>query len=132
MATLRCAIVTPERTELDVEAESLTLPMIDGELGILPGRAPLVGRLGYGTVRIETGGTTRTIFVEGGFVQVENNVVSVLTSKSKPAADLNRLEAEDELKAAMALPGETPEQQQLKDEALRRARGRIAAAAASH
>lgn len=132
MATLRCAIVTPERTELDVEAESLTLPMIDGELGILPGRAPLVGRLGYGTVRIETGGTTRTIFVEGGFVQVEHNVVSVLTSKSKPAADLNRLEAEDELKAAMALPGETPEQQQLKDEALRRARGRIAAAAASH
>ena len=44
---LRCVVVTPERTELDREAEYVSLPMFDGELGVLKGRAPMIGRLGY-------------------------------------------------------------------------------------
>ena len=43
--TLRCVVVTPERTELDREAEYVSLPMFDGELGVMSGRAPLIGRL---------------------------------------------------------------------------------------
>ena len=40
---LRCVVVTPERTELDREADYISLPMFDGELGVLKGRAPLIG-----------------------------------------------------------------------------------------
>ena len=45
-------VVTPERALLDEPADFVALPMYDGELGVLPGRAPLIGRLGYGELRI--------------------------------------------------------------------------------
>ena len=46
--SVQCVVVTPERAVLDEPADFVSLPMYDGELGILPGRAPLIGRLGYG------------------------------------------------------------------------------------
>ena len=45
---VRCVIVTPERAVLDQPADFVALPLYDGELGVLPGRAPLIGRLGIG------------------------------------------------------------------------------------
>jgi F-type H+-transporting ATPase subunit epsilon len=42
--TLQCVVVTPERAVLDEPADFVALPMYDGELGVLPGRAPLIGR----------------------------------------------------------------------------------------
>ena len=53
---LRCVVVTPERAVLDEPADFVALPMYDGELGVLPGRAPLIGRLGCGELRIRRGG----------------------------------------------------------------------------
>ena len=79
---LQCIVVTPERAVLDEPADFVALPMYDGELGILPGRAPLIGRLGYGELRIRHGETTRRFFVDGGFAQVRNNVVTVLTPRA--------------------------------------------------
>ncbi len=43
---VRCVVVTPEKTELDVKCDSLIVPLFDGELGILAGRAPMVDDLG--------------------------------------------------------------------------------------
>ena len=48
MAELSCLVVTPERTVLEAEADFIALPLFDGEIGIAPGRSPLIGRLGYG------------------------------------------------------------------------------------
>ena len=50
---LQCVVVTPERAVLDEPADFVVLPLYDGELGVLPGRAPLIGRLGYGELRTE-------------------------------------------------------------------------------
>ena len=50
---LQCVIVTPEKAILDEPADMVILPMIDGELGVLPRRAALVGRLGKGELRIK-------------------------------------------------------------------------------
>jgi F-type H+-transporting ATPase subunit epsilon len=125
---LRCIVVTPERTELDCEADSVTLPMYDGSLGVLPGRAPLIGRLGFGTLRLETAAGPQRYFVDGGFAQIEANVVSLLTSRSIAVDLLDVGEAEKALELAQEMPASTPELSQLRDTAVRRARGQIRAA----
>src|SRR5262245_6926700 len=78
---LQCVVVTPEKSVLDEKADFVVLPMVDGELGALPRHAPLVGRLGKGQLRIKQGETVRKYRLEGGFAQIRNNVVTVLTPK---------------------------------------------------
>ena len=58
---LQCVVVTPERTLFDEVVEFVALPLYDGELGVLPGRAPLIGRLGFGELRIRDGGATQAL-----------------------------------------------------------------------
>jgi F-type H+-transporting ATPase subunit epsilon len=83
----------------------VVLPMFDGELGVLPNRAPIIGRLGAGELRLKSGTTTRRLFVEAGFVQVRSNVVTVLTAKARPAAEVTLAQAEAAATEAEALPG---------------------------
>ena len=77
---LQCVVVTPERAVLDEPVDFVALPLYDGELGVLPGRAPLIGRLGYGELRIRRGDSTRRFFVDGGFAQVRPHSVRLLAS----------------------------------------------------
>ncbi len=108
---LRCVVVTPERALVDEPADFVALPLYDGEIGILPGRAPLVGRLGYGELRIRRGGETKRFFVDGGFVQVRDNVVTVLTSRALKAEEINAEAAERTLREAQQpAAGKTPEE----------------------
>ena len=94
---LRIVLVTPETTLLDEKVEALRFPLYDGQIGILPGRAPLVGRLGYGELRIKTTTGMQSYFVDGGFVQVKENVVSLLTDSAQLAGTLDPKQAENEL-----------------------------------
>ena len=126
--TLRCIVVTPERTELDREAEFISLPMYDGELGVLKGRAPLIGRLGFGTLRLQTPAGPERYYVDGGFAQIEDDVVSVLTARAISVDFLNADDADDALEEALQMPASTPEESQLKETAVRRARGQRRAA----
>ena len=70
---LRCVVVTPEKTQLDREAEYVSLPMFDGELGVLKGRAPMIGRLGYGTMKLQTAAGPERYYIDGGFAHVEGD-----------------------------------------------------------
>ncbi|RUL89522.1 ATP synthase F1 subunit epsilon [Tautonia sociabilis] len=99
---VRCVVVTPEATVLDEPSEFVALPLYDGELGVLPGRSPLIGRLGYGELRIRAGATTRRFFVDGGFAQVRDDVVTVLTARAIPAEAIDADAARAELSAAKA------------------------------
>lgn len=87
--TVHCVIVTPERAVLDQDADFVALPMADGELGVLPGRAPLLGRLGFGELRTVVGRTIHRFYIDGGFAQIRGNIVTVLTSKAMPAEEIN-------------------------------------------
>lgn len=78
---LQCVVVTPEKAILDEPADMVVLPMIDGELGVQPRRAALVGRLGTGELRIKQGAETKRLRIEGGFAQVRADVVTVLTTR---------------------------------------------------
>ena len=97
--SVQCVIVTPERAVLDEPADFVALPMYDGELGVLPGRAPLIGRLGYGELRLRHGATTRRFFVDGGFAQVRSNVVTVLTPRAIRGEDIDVQTATQTLEA---------------------------------
>lgn len=83
---LQCQVVTPEKTAFARTVDFVALPLFDGELGVLPGRSPLLGRLGYGELRIKAGDAVESYFVDGGFAQVRDDVVTVLTSRAIPAA----------------------------------------------
>jgi F-type H+-transporting ATPase subunit epsilon len=121
---LQCVVVTPERAVVDEAADSVVLPMYDGELGVLPGRAALIGRLGYGELRIRNGQTVERYFVDGGFAQVRANVVTVLTTRAKKAEEIDVTKAEQELAAANA-PKATPEAQDAALKAQERARAQL-------
>jgi F-type H+-transporting ATPase subunit epsilon len=97
--SLQCVVVTPERAVLDEPADFVALPMYDGELGVLRGRAPLIGRLGYGELRLRHGTATRRFFVDGGFAQVRSNVVTVLTPRAIRAEDIDTQNARQTLEA---------------------------------
>ncbi len=122
MSTIQCVVVTPERTELDLQAESVTVPLFDGEIGILRGHSPLVGRLGYGLLRIKTGGQQQDYFVEGGFVQVADNVISVLTDKVVNSAELTSATAAEAMRTALELPTDQPDLRATREKAIHRAR----------
>ena len=83
----------------------MSLPLFDGELGVLPGRSPLIGRLGFGELRTKSQGSTKRYFVDGGFAQVRDNVVTVLTNRAIPASQLDSQVAGRELESARALRG---------------------------
>jgi F-type H+-transporting ATPase subunit epsilon len=76
---LHCTVVTPEKSILDVQATRVTVPAHDGEVGILPGHARLLARLGNGELRVTVDGKVRSFYVEGGFLQVADDRVTVLT-----------------------------------------------------
>ena len=104
MADLSLVLVTPERTLFDRPVASIRVPLFDGSAGFYPGRAPLVGRLGIGELRlVDTAGSAESYFIDGGFVQVKGTVVSVLTNAATPVNDISRKAASaklDEAKAA--------------------------------
>ena len=122
---IRVIVVTPERTELDRTVDSLTLPMYDGELGVQPGRAALIGRLGYGPLRFEGDLGPERYFIDGGFAQVENDLVSVLTARATKVESMDVEEAKTALERALEMPGSTPALQKLRSDALARARGML-------
>src|ERR1700758_491706 len=97
---VQCVVVTPERAVLDEAVDFVALPMYDGELGVLPGRAPLIGRLGFGGLRTGVGRTVHRYYIDGGFVQVRADMVSVLTGRAMPAEEINLASAEEALKSA--------------------------------
>lgn len=122
---LQCVVVTPERTLFDQLVDSVTLPLHDGELGVLPGRTPLIGRLGYGELRTTAGGFTSRYYVDGGFAQVRDNVVTVLTNRAIVAAAVDEATAIKELETAQARRALSDQDQAEKAKAVARARALI-------
>jgi len=123
--TLLLAVVTPEQTALETKAEFVALPLFDGEIGIAPNHSPLIGRLGYGEMRIKAGGSTLTYYIDGGFVQVADNVVAVLTNRAVPAKNLDATAAEGQLGAALQRPANTPELLEIRDRLISQARAQL-------
>ena len=79
---LKVSVISPERTLFDGDATQVVAPAYDGEVGILTGHAPMMALLGRGTLRVTEGGSERKFAVEGGFLQVVDTHVRIVTEKA--------------------------------------------------
>jgi F-type H+-transporting ATPase subunit epsilon len=122
---MQCIVVTPEATVLDEPAEFVALPLYDGEIGIAPQHAPMLGRLGYGEMRVKQGGATKRYYVDGGFVEVAADVVSVLTQRAVPAEKLEADVANEQLSSVLAQEAHGDDQLDLRDRRLSQARAQL-------
>ncbi|HPF37896.1 MAG TPA: ATP synthase F1 subunit epsilon [Phycisphaerae bacterium] len=83
-SAITCTIITPEKQVLETQATQVIVPAHDGLVGILDHRAPLVCELGKGDLRIDlAAGGEKHVKVSGGFAQVLNNQVTVLTEQAE-------------------------------------------------
>jgi F-type H+-transporting ATPase subunit epsilon len=78
---LHLSVISPEASLYEGDATSVVAPAFDGEVGILTGHAPMMTLLGKGDLRVEGAGGTKQFAIEGGFLQVVNNQVRVVTEK---------------------------------------------------
>jgi F-type H+-transporting ATPase subunit epsilon len=124
-APLHCIVVTPEETVLDGEATFVALPLYDGEIGIAHNHSPMIGRLGFGEMRIRSGNDTTHYYVDGGFVQVVDNLVSVLTIRAIPSAAVDGNAAQALFDAAKSRKAAGDGQISLRERALTQARAQL-------
>ncbi len=126
---MKCVAVTPEKTVVDREASFVVLPLFDGEYAIGPGHSPVVGRLGAGEARLTLeDGSVESWYVEGGFVETSNDVVSILTNRAYPTTELDLDAARRALEDALKRPASSPEAAEAKADAVATARARLRAA----
>lgn len=83
---LKVSVISPEAVLFEGDAQSVVAPAFDGEVGILENHAPMVTLLGNGELRLGGGGADRTFTVEGGFLQVADNVVRIVTERATAAS----------------------------------------------
>ena len=101
---LSLEVVTPFRTVLIEDVESVTLPGIEGELGILPEHVPLLTTLDTGIMSYVSGsGNTLAIAVHWGYAQVDGNNVSVLAELAETADEIDLPRAQEAEKKAREL-----------------------------
>jgi F-type H+-transporting ATPase subunit epsilon len=98
--SLDVRVVTPERPVFEGAAESVVVPAHDGEVGILPRHARFLATLGVGELRVRTAGGVARFFVEGGFVQVADDRVTVLCDRAVPTSELDPAAADAQAAAA--------------------------------
>jgi len=80
---LKVSVISPEKVLYEGDAASVVAPAFDGELGILTGHAPMITALGTGTLRVEGGAGSQRFTVSGGFLQVVDDQVRVVTERAK-------------------------------------------------
>ena len=102
--TFQCSVITPERAVLETDATFVAFPAHDGEVGILRDRAPLLFKMGIGVLRVETPEAKHKFFVDGGFAQMVDNRLTLLTEQARPVAEIDRAAADKAREEAQALP----------------------------
>ena len=80
---LKVSVISPERILFEGGVDSVTAPAFDGEVGILTSHAPMMTLLGKGVLRLGAGGSAGRFDVEGGFMQVVDDHVRVVTEKAE-------------------------------------------------
>lgn len=93
MATLRLEVVTPDKTVVSMDAEMVTCPGVEGEFGVLPHHVSLLSALKIGNLRYRANGKDEDVFISGGFVDVNNNICSVLAESAEHARDIDTVRA---------------------------------------
>ena len=104
--TVHVDIVSAEKEIFSGDAEMVFAPAIEGEVGIAPGHAPLLSRLGPGEVRIKLAADSELVFyVSGGMLEVQPTTVTILSDTAERAEDLDEallVKAKESAEAALS------------------------------
>jgi len=80
---MQVTVISPEASMFDGEADAVVAPAFDGQVGILPNHAPFMTLLGEGTLTVRRAGTASRFSIRGGFLQVVDNRVRVVTEHAQ-------------------------------------------------
>lgn len=119
--TFHCSVITPERAVLETDATFVAFPAHDGEVGILAHRAPLLYKMGIGELRVEAPEGNRRLFVDGGFAQMVDNRLTILTEQARAVEEIDRDAARRSLEEARSMPTVTDAEFAARQRALKRA-----------
>ena len=97
---LTLEIVTPEARVYSESVDTVVIPTVEGEIGILPGHIPLVAQVGAGELRATKGGVTQLLVVGGGFAQVTGEKVSILADSAIQEEKIDENAVADAMKRA--------------------------------
>ena len=130
MASLEVHLVTPEREVWTGEADFVTARGVDGDLGVLPGHAPLLAALAVGPVYIDAGGSRTAVAVDGGFLHVAHTDdvtrVDILAEHAMLPDELAQDDAESHERRAEELRSEDRLDEAREEEAKAAVRRRVA------
>src|ERR671932_2042995 len=108
---LQVEVITPERRVFEDEVDMVVIPGSEGMLGILPHHAPLFTSLGAGEMRVKKGTLDYVFAVFGGFMDVRQDKVTVLTDVAEHAEEIDERRAEEARERAQqaleSAPGDT-------------------------
>ncbi|WP_148252339.1 F0F1 ATP synthase subunit epsilon [Aidingimonas lacisalsi] len=106
--SLKCEIVSAEASIFSGDVDQVIAAGVMGDLGILPGHAPLLTELSPGPVRvIHDGGEEENYYITGGFLEVQPDIVSILADTAVRASDLDEAAAEEARQQALRAFNET-------------------------
>jgi F-type H+-transporting ATPase subunit epsilon len=116
---LTLEIVTPEAKVYSDTIDSVVIPTVEGEIGVLPGHIPLLTQIASGELTVTKGNATQFLIVSGGFAEIDGDMVRVLAENAitEEKIDVNAVEnamkrAEQEIKAAKDISPQELEQLQ--------------------
>jgi len=113
--TIHVDVVSAEESIYSGEAEFVVLPGEAGELGIYPRHVPLITRIKPGAVRIKPagGGEEELIFVQGGILEVQPKVITVLADTAIRGADLDEAKASEALRQTQEAMAKAQDKQEI-------------------
>ncbi|GAB1471233.1 F0F1 ATP synthase subunit epsilon [Chloroflexota bacterium] len=98
--TIRCEIVSQDRTVFTGDVDIVVLPGAGGEMGILPKHAPVLTTLKYGFIRIRKNGKEEVFAVSGGVAEIQPDIVTILADAAENVAEIDESRAEAARKRA--------------------------------
>jgi len=121
--SFQCTLITPQAQVLDEQVVYASIPAHDGPLGVAHLRAPIVTKLGDGPLRLDLpGGESKHYFIGGGFAQVKDDKLVLLTDEAIPADKIDARQARTDLTEALATQAVSDDQVAAKNRKVARAR----------
>jgi F-type H+-transporting ATPase subunit epsilon len=99
---MKLEIVTPTAVAYSADVQMVTLPAIEGQIGVLPGHVPLLTRMEPGEVIVQCGGENTFLAVGGGLIEITGDAVAIVTDMAIAAKDIDEAKAEEARQRAAA------------------------------
>ena len=97
---IRCEIVSQDRLVYEGDVDIVTVPGTLGEMGILPGHAPLLSTLEMGVIRVKSDEQEEVFTVTGGFIEVQPDIVTIMADAAENVEEIDIKRAEEAMERA--------------------------------